>query len=122
MGAFVGLNTIPENADAFSSEIFDGSCSKSMAFSVQANTNAMNGDTSSPSLTIMGSNISGAVADMVVVKDEFGNSAPMPLIQPFVKPYFPYKWIGIQYTHGTNVGTGTITVAYNQMVTGVGLE
>src|ERR1035437_9268668 len=113
MGAFAGLNTIPENTDAFSSQLFSGSCSKSMPFSVQVDGRLMNGDASAPQFTVMGSNVSGLASDMVNMVDETGRSGAFPISQPFVKDYCPYKYIGIQYSHGTNAGTGTLVVTFN---------
>ncbi len=112
---FPDLNTVPENADVFSSAEFSPSMSDSMSVSVQVNT-ALMADSVSPSITVMGSNISGNVADMVPVKDEALISGPLAMNAPFVRNSFPYKWIGIQYTANGNVGAGTFSVYIEKKV------
>jgi len=119
--AFPGLNAVPENADIFASELFSN-CSKNTAISVQAITSAMNGANGSERITVYGSDISGNFADMVAIKDEYGTAGAITLASLFEREYFPFKYIGIKYTHGTNSGTGTVTILYNQTVTGVSIS
>ncbi len=117
---FPNLNTVPENADIFSSQEFSPSCSDSMSVSIQVDSTSME-DKVSPSLTIMGSNISGNAIDMVPVKDESLNSGPLSMNAPFVRNNFPYRWIGVQYTKNGNVGAGTFSVHIEKKVTRVNI-
>jgi len=106
---FPGLVTVPENADVFAAEEFTPSSSASLAVSVQIAASLMNGDASA-NYTVMGSNISALVGDMVPVKDEAGISGALAVNVPWVRNNFPFKFIGIQYSHNTNAGTGTFSV------------
>jgi hypothetical protein len=117
---FPNLNTIPENADKFASEEFSPSTSDSMSVSIQVDTTLMT-DATSPNITVMGSNISGNVADMVAVKDESGNSGSSALNSPFIRNNFPYKYIGIQYTANGNAGAGTLSVYIEKKVSRVNI-
>ena len=106
---FPSLDAIPENADAFASTEFCASAE----FSIQAVTSAMT-DTTDPTYTVMGSNISPNVGDMVNVLDESGTSGARNINLAFVRKDFPYKWIGIQYSHGANGGAGNLTILMEQ--------
>ncbi len=110
---FPDLKDIPENADSFASQEFNPNNSAAMIYSLQADVSAMT-DSTQGTLTVMGSNISDQETDMVAVTNESGNSGAMPLAQPFVGRPFPYKYIGVKYTAGANVGAGTLTVHYEQ--------
>ena len=112
---FPTLNTVPENADIFASEEFSPSCSDSMSVSIQVDASLMT-DSTSPNITILGSNISGNAGDMVNVKDESGISGSLAVNVPFVRNSFPYRWIGIQYKAQGNVGTGTFSVYIEKKV------
>ena len=116
MNIFPGLATKAENADVFASAEFSPSTSDSMNVSIQFDTTLMT-DKVNGRYQVMGSNISGNVADMVAVKDESGSSAAVAVTVPFVKQFFPYKYIGIQYTHLTNAGAGTFNVTIVKKVT-----
>ena len=119
---FPGLNGVPENADKFAAQEFSPNCSNSMPFSIQANNSGSVGGDQSGQFTVMGSNLSANVADMVNVKDESGASGPMPVNGGiFVKNFFPFKYIGIQYTHNTNSGSGTISLVMEQRPTKITL-
>lgn len=121
MGAISGLNAVPENADKFSSQVLSN-CSKSVGVSVQLDGRSANGLNGSERITVYGSNLSANVADMIAVKDEYGTAGAVAITAQFEKKYFPYKWIGIKYTHGTNVGTGTVSVVVNEVVIGVAIS
>lgn len=109
MRAFPGLNNIPENADAFGSQEYSDT-GDYCAFSIQIDTTLMT-DKVNPNFQVMGSNISGNAVDMLPVKDEYGVVGPISMATMFEKKYFPYKWIGIQYTANTNAGAGTFTAS-----------
>ena len=117
---FTGLKTVPENADVFASQEFSPNSSDSMSVSLQADTTLMT-DKINPQYTVMGSNISANVADMVNVKDESGAVGPFNISVPFVKNYFPFKYIGIQYTANGDIGAGTFFMTYVQKVARVNL-
>src|ERR1035437_125891 len=117
---FTGLKTVPENADIFASQEFSKCDSDSLSVAIQTDTTLMT-DKVNPNYTVMGSNISGNVGDMVPVKDESGAVGPFNISTPFVKNYFPFKYIGIQYTANGNVGAGTFFMTYVQKVQRVNL-
>lgn len=110
---FTGLDTKPENADIFAAMEFAPGQSTTNAVSIQVDTNLMT-DAVSPNITVMGSNISLLEADMVAVRDEALNSGAVNLQTPFVKAFFPYKYIGVKYVANTNAGAGTFTVMIEQ--------
>lgn len=112
---FPTLNTVPENANIFASAEFSPSCSDSMSVSIQINTALMT-DKSNPHYQVFGSNISGNVADMVAVKDESGTAGTLLVTAPFVRNSFPFRWIGIQYTAGSDVGAGTFSAYIEKKV------
>lgn len=108
---FPTLKTIPENADIFASQEFTSNTSDTMNVSVQCDKTTgpmQNPDTST--FQVLGSNVSANVADMIPVVDERGNDGARSCSQAFVKAYFPYKYIGIQYLANGNAGTGTLSV------------
>ena len=117
---FPNLAIIPENADKFASEEFSPSTSQSMSVSIQVDATLMT-DAISPSITVMGSNISANAIDMVPVKDESGNSGSLAMNAPFVRNNFPYKYIGIQYTANGNMGAGTLSIIIEKKVQGVNI-
>ena len=117
---FPTLVTVPENASIFASEEFSPSCSDSMSVSIQIDTTLM-ADKVNGTFQILGSNISGNVADMVAVKDEDLSNAARVVTLPFVRNNFPFRWIAVKYLHNTNVGAGTFTVKIEKKVTRVNI-
>lgn len=114
---FPTLDTIPENTSKFASKEFTVNNSDTMNVSVQCDKTTgpmQNPETST--YQVLGSNVSGNVADMVPVVDERGNDGERSCSQPFVKAFFPYKYIAIQYNANGNVGTGTLSVLLEQKV------
>ena len=111
---FVGMGAIPENADAFSSQEFDPSKCSTQALSIIPDLSA----TVNPNTgrwAVLGGNKSGNVADMVTVRDENGTAFTNQTLQtPFVKQFFPFKYIAIQYSHTGDAGAGTVTFYYEQ--------
>lgn len=119
---FPGLDGVPENTDKFAAQDFSPNCSNSMPFSIQADNSASVGGDASGTFTVMGSNLSKNVADMVPVVAQNGSSGPLPVVGgTFEKSYFPFKFIGIQYTHNTNAGSGTISLVMEQRPTKITL-
>lgn len=118
---FPGLNGVPENTDKFAAQEFSPECSNSMPFSIQADNSGTVGGDGSGQFTVMGSNISKLVGDMVNVLQENGSSGPISVNATFEKSYFPYKYIGIQYSHNTNAGTGTVSLVMEQRPTKITL-
>lgn len=102
------LTNIPENADKYYAEEFSPSDSDNMSLSLQVSTAAM-ANPNTGNFQVLGSNISKLVEDMIPVKDESGNAGSLALVNPFVKSYFPYKYLGIQYNCNGNGGAGTLT-------------
>jgi hypothetical protein len=117
---FPNLAAVPENADIFQSEEFSPNWSDSMSVSIQVNTTLMT-DKVNGTIRILGSNISGNAADMVPVKDEDLSNAARVVTLPFVRNSFPFKWIGIQYLHNTNAGSGTFSVMIEKKVNRVNI-
>lgn len=113
---FGSITAIPENADAFQGQAFSPNGGDSMNVSVCPDV-SLALDPNSGSYMIMGGNKSAAEADMFPVKDESGNSGAIALNTPFIKNFFPYKYIGFKYIHGANAAAGTVSFYYEQRVT-----
>lgn len=64
---------------------------------------------------VMGSNDpDGSFADAVPVDDETGSNAARLLSVPFIRPNFPFAYIGIKFIAGGGSHTGTVQFYYTE--------
>lgn len=99
---FSGYNDVDASADLFNSDEFDTD-QKSSLYSVQADLTKVVAPEGA-SYSVMGSNVSGLEADMVIVRPDAQN---IPIANPFVAEFFAFKYIAIKYV--ANGASGTIT-------------
>lgn len=110
------FNAVPENAGLFVGYEWNpydnngGCASGSAPMCITGDASAMTVP-GSGSYQVFGSNKSINLADMVAVDDETGSNAARLLTVPFIRPNWPFKYIGIKYV--TSGGTGTVTVYKN---------
>lgn len=105
-----GITAIPENASAFIGMQVSPNGGDSMVISVTPDiSNSANPSAPAGQYTIMGGNKSANQVDMFPVKDESLNAGALGTGTPFVKMFWPFKYIGIFYEPNGDSGAGTMS-------------
>lgn len=100
---FKGLNGVDASVDVFASMPNDNTS----PWSLQVDASAVTGGT--PSYTILVSNKSALVGDMVALRPAMSNVSLADVVSDV---FLAFKWVGIQYT--ANGAAGTVTFYFNQ--------